>query len=267
MKWFDYFIDSCRDSIQLSANNLKLYLPNIVSFAITIILVIFLVIASAVSGVSIASTSIYSSGFENFIKALMPLMILFLAVGGIILPIIYCMVEAGVLMMSRKISENGNANFSDFFEGVKKYWVQVLIGVSIIGLLLIVILLPAVIVLLLADLLTFGYGFTAGWAIFSVLFCTWGAIMVVDEISAWEAIKKGCSFGKKNFWGLFFIFFSISPIIGVVCLIVNTIPLLGMLVAPLVSIVIATYFKLVLVKYYYEVTKGKEVLTEPANNY
>ncbi|MGE5474305.1 MAG: hypothetical protein ACM3UU_08810 [Ignavibacteriales bacterium] len=268
MKWFESFIDSCRDSLELSSNNLKLYVPNLISFGITLILVVILFIMAVVFGVSTAiSYNSASFSFEETIKRLMPLMIAFLVIGGIILPIIYCMVEAGVLMMSRRISEKGSTSSSDFFDGLKKYWVQVLIGVSIIGLLVIIIFIPLVIVFILADILTFGYGVIAGWAVFNVLFGTWGAIMVVDEISAWEAIKKGYGFGKKNFWGLFFIFFSATPIIGITSLIISTIPLLGILASPLIGIVIGTYFKLVLVKYYYEVTKGKEVLTEPANNY
>jgi len=268
MKWFDYLMDSCRDSLELSTKNLKLYLPNIIAMIITGVLIFILFIASIIFGATtLFKGNIDSMNVEGVLKSLIPLIIVFLVIIGIILPILYCMVEAGILLMCKRITVSGNANFTDFFQGLKMYWYQVLIGLSIVGLIPIILFIPAFILLLFADILTLGYGFISGWAIFNVFFGTWGAIMVVDEISAWEAIKKGYGFGKKNFWILFFIFFSATPIIGITSVLLKAIPLAGMIFAPIGVIIINTYFRLVLVKYYYEVSKGDEVLIEPANNY
>ena len=266
MKWFEVFIDSCRDSFELSAKNFKLYLPNLIAMIITGVLIFILFIASIIFGVTtLFKGNIDSIDVEGILKSLIPLIILFLIIVGIIMPVVYCMVEAGILLMCKRMSVNGNANFADFFQGLKMYWYQVLIGLSIVGLIPIILFIPAFILLFLADILTLGYGFISGWAIFNVFFGTWGAIMVVDEISAWAAIKKGYGFGKKNFWILFFIFFSATPIIGITSVLIKAVPLLGMFIAPLCVITINTYFKLVLVKYYYEVSKGNKVLIEPAN--
>jgi len=264
MKWFDYLMDSCRDSLELSTKNFKLYLPNLIAMIITGVLIFILFIASIIFG----ATPLFRGNIDSInLKSLIPLIVLFLIIVGIILPLMYCMVEAGILLMCKRISVNQNTNFTDFFQGLKMYWTQVLIGLSIVGLIPIILFLPAFILLSLADILTLGYGFISGWAIFNVFFGTWGAIMVVDEITAWEAIKKGYGFGKKNFWILFFIFFSATPVIGITSVLIKSVPLFGMIFAPIGVIIINTYFRLVLVKYYYEITKDSHALTEPVINY
>lgn len=268
MKWFDIFMDSCRYGLELSEKNLKLYLPNIIGIVINAVLVFILVIFAVFSGVgTIFRGNLDSMSFQEVLKSFMPLIVSFFIIVGIMIPVIICMVEAGILMMSKKISINGSANFTDFMEGLKRYWVQILIGVSIVGLVAIIIFIPALILLLLADVFTCGYGFAAGIAVFNVLFGTWGAVMVVDEISAWQAIKKGYGFGRKNFWALFLMFLSSILIAGLVSILIKCIPLLGILAAPFGAAIINTYFRLVLVKYYYEVTKDSRDLTGSINNY
>jgi len=268
MKWYDAFFDSCRDSLELSTKNFKLYLPNIIVMIITGVLIFIISIVFIFFGVAAFSSGVSNSmNMEKSFETIIPLIVLVVIIVGIILPIMYCMVEAGILFMSKKISINSSANFSDFFYGLKKYWWQIIIGVNIVGLLLLLLFIPAFIVFSLVDILTFGYGFMSAWTIFNVFFGTWGAIMVIDEISAWEAIKKGYGFGKQNFWALSLIFFCSMPIVGFASVLLKVIPLAGIILAPIAVTIINTYFRLVLVKYYYEVTREKEVLMESVNNY
>lgn len=252
MNLFSITMDSFKESMQLSARNMKIFIPSIVSLVINVIAVLaFIVILIWFIAVSDFS-ELPDSDFISVLRATLPLTISGLFIFGIAIPTVYTMIEAGILGMLKAVIQTGKASADDFFNGLKKYWFPIFIGLGIVGIILLVLLLSIlpVVLVILAGVLTFGWAFIFSGLLINIYFGVWATILVADDRGAWQAIKQGFSFGNRFFWPLIIIFLSSVFITNYILNLAGSIPFVGLLGIPVIASIMSTYFKLVVMKFY-----------------
>lgn len=256
MNWFSNVMDCLKDSLELSARNKKIFIPSMVFlFIIWAFIIIFCIIAFvlAIGGID---AMLLNADYSTILFKVLPFVTAALFVFGIILPIVYCMVEAGLLGMLKSVVERGSTDSGDFFGSMGRNWFRIFIGVGIVSsILMLAFILAAVIILpaaavLFAGIVTYGWAFIFAGVLINVYFGVWAAISIVDDIGPWKAVKKGFELSKKYFRPLFIMFLLPAVLSSYFTSLVFSIPLLGLIISPVLATIISTYFKLVIVKFY-----------------
>ncbi len=252
MNLFSITMDSFKESMQLSARNIKIFIPSIVSLVINVIAVLIFIAILIWFMVVSNFPELSDTDFISVLRATLPLSISGLIIFGIAIPTVYTMIEAGILGMLKAVIQTGNASAADFFNGLKKYWLPIFVGLGIVGIILLVLLLSIlpVALVILAGVLTLGWAFLFAGLLINIYFGVWAAILVADDIGAWQAIKQGYSFGNRFFWPLIIIFLASVLITNYILNLAGSIPFVGLLGIPVAASILSTYFKLVVMKFY-----------------
>ncbi len=248
--WFHVVMDSCKECLELSAKNLKIFIPSLVYLGVAVFFVVACIVAVIIFTIgSIVSDSMLSA-FRDVVSNGLPLMAGLACLISLALLIMYSMVQAGVLGMLRVYLQDGKADYADFFSGLKKNWLAMFLGFVLVFLLLLVLAIPIVILVPIAGILTFGWGLLFGVVLLFVFLATWPVILTVDEEGVFSAIGKGFKIGRKFFWPLAVIGLLWTVIPSYLSGLVIAIPFAGLVGAPVVGTLLGVYFRFVLIRFY-----------------
>ncbi len=248
--WFEVVMDSCKECLELSAKNLRIFIPSLVYLGVTVFLIVACIVAVIIFFIGSTMTGSMLSAFGDVASNGLPLMLGLAGLIVLVLLIMYSMVQAGVLAMLRTYLQDGRADYADFFAGLKKNWLGMFLGFVLVFLLLLLLAIPIAILVPIAGILTFGWGFLFGVVVLFVFFATWPVILTVDEEGVLSAIGKGFKIGKKFFWPLMVIGLLWTVIPSYLSGLVIAIPLVGLLAVPVVGTLLGVYFRFVLMRFY-----------------
>lgn len=257
MNLFSIVMDSCKESMQLSSKSLKIFVPYIVSTAITAAIIIVFILISVIAAVGgIVYRLPENIDSSNIFAALGTLIIGGVVIAAVVLPVIYSIVEAGLLGMLKSLLQNGQTRWSDFFRSVREKWLGMLGGSIVAALISVIVTVIAAVILVLAHIITLGWGMLLGTSILYVFLGAWSTIYIIEETGPVNAITRGFYLGKRYFWALLILGMANTLLAMYLSQLASSVPIVGLLFASIAAAVVGTYFKLVLMRFYLAVRES-----------
>lgn len=252
--WFDRLMDDIKSSLKISSENKVIFTPMFIKLGFSILGIIFSIIGAVVTiaGISVAAINwSVETAPENIVKMLVLLLPLLITT-FIIALCVRIVIDVGSIHLCNEVVKGNSPKFSEFFKGIKTFTLRGL-GGNLLLTLFAVILSPLILALVILYLVTCGilagnWAFSFLSAIISTYFGIWTTIMIVDNISPLDAIKKGFDFANKNFKMLLILMLAYNSILayvltlsGPVIMIIGTWFIEGIFTAILHVILIQVY--------------------------
>lgn len=257
--WFDEIMDDCKQALVIANKYKNVFVPIFLKLALTIGIGAYVVI-SFIAGI-IKHEYIMEYIFTDYsaFMEVLPTILINSIVIYLLVLLGFSLLDVGSINMFKVALSDRNPRFKDFTEGIKQYFLKVVLGKLFLHILTI-ILLPIIIFLVLLYAVVVGT-LTAGWGLMflgvliSLYLGTWVSIIVIDGHSPIKAIGRSIKLGRRYFKGLFVILLA-ATMIGS-----YSVSIFGLLAAVIagwfIAGVVATYFNIVVMLIYY---RNKESL-------
>lgn len=210
--WFDEIIDDCKQALKISNDYKGIFVPLFINLGLIFLLAIFLMIYGVFLLIDIIGSIVSNlEVYDVFISNLTSILIIVI-IGYILLVIGISLMKAGSIKLYQRAINNVKPQASDFLEGIKQSFFNILKGTLFIHL-IIILMSPIVLGLFILYSMTIGI-LSGGWGILllasfvSVFFAAWPIILVADNIKPLRAIGLGFKLGKKYLPGLFILMLS-----------------------------------------------------------
>lgn len=256
--WFDEIMDDCKNALRTANNNKGIFVPIFIKLGLNLLL--FIIAIGFVFGNVIRMLNLSYRGKDDLLILLREVPV-FIVI-GVIIYLLYLaassIIEVGSINLIKVAASGVKPKSSHFFEGIKDYFFKVL-GGKLLILLIFLVLSPIIIGLYLLYAVLIGT-LTAGWGItflsvfVAVYFTSWTTAVVVDNLPPVKAIGISFKIGRKYFWGLFIVMLSSILISKYMSAVFG--PLVALLGGWLISGVVLTCFKLVILMVYNREKEG-----------
>lgn len=255
MNWFNLLMDDFKKSLIHAKENQGIFLPALIQAGLSVVLgVIFVILIYVFVILGVMVTVIHSK--HPFALGVGSLAIISVAVivFSLFSLAFSTVFQVGTIYLIKQSLQGKKPTKQNFITGVKTYFLNIF-GTNLIFSLLVSLCFLILLVFILFYVLTVGI-LSAGWGIlilpvlFNVFLGTWIIIAVEENCSGYVAIKKSIRIGKKQFKTFFLLFFSMTAFSYGFGQVLGTLSLLAM---PVLTMIIITFYNLLLMTVYQRV--------------
>lgn len=247
MTQFELIMDDLRDTLILTNDNKKVFLPAMIGTLISI--VVLIVLALILMFVAISSVIIS-------IAAANPLGILFSGITALLFVLVAILIsiflEVGTIALVKGVLNGEPFSMKLFMNGIKAFFLRASLTCIGFGIVLffalLILILPIILYMIIVGILSGGWGILLMSCFFSSLLGYWLIIMIERDMSGFGSIKENLSFGFKHLKPMIFIFYLQAMLAA--NLITAFGPLVTFICSIFVTAIVNTYFKFVILKTY-----------------
>lgn len=188
------FTEHFKEAFNVSLKNKFLFIPNLVFFFIPLVFLLIFALLFTGSLQLQELSSIFSAG----ISSMLILLGVVFVIGFIIISLL---VRSGNLYLQKKlVIDPENASLDDFFEGMTKYPIDLFVGGLLIGLIILLAFIPIILLIFALKALGILLLIAGIIAFFAFIICIsfWEQILVYDDLSVTDALKRSYEFVKLN---------------------------------------------------------------------
>lgn len=251
--WFDEIMDDCKQAL-ITCNKYKsVMVPIFIKLALTFVIGAYVFISFIAGIIKHEYILQYMFDDSSAFMEVLPTILINGAVIYLLALIGFTLLDVGSINLFKVALSDNKPRYKDFTEGIKNYFVKVLLGKLFIHVLL-VLTSPVLLALYLLYALLVGT-LTAGWGILflgvfiAVYLGTWISIVVIEGDAPFTAIGKSIRLGRRYFKGLFVVLLA-STLIST-----YSVALIGPFAAVVggwfIAGLVATYFNMVVMLIYY----------------
>lgn len=258
--WFDYLMDDCKESYDVSQAYHGVYFPVFLKLIMGLVMGAFLIgsIVTLVVGGALSNFEMMD-GFEIAMHLLKSVGLMGL-LAYLLYMVLWGLIEVGTINMIKAAFNDEKPNQAIFLDGIRSYLAKVSLGKLLIQVVVLVLspvlFIGFILYALLIGIPTAGYGVIFLFVAIGAYFATWTIAIVVDDMDITEGIGTSIRLGRNHFKPLFLIVLATSTISSQVVMLFG--PLGAVFAGWFLGGVVGIFFKMVTYKTYLRYNNEKQ---------